>query len=350
MPGLRLAVAGALLLAHLGIDATIGGRGPVEVLQSSGALPPHISGRFEDPIGYAQATTGEYVVLDRRAHTMYVIDAKRTAARKVLEIGFKKGEVASPGAMTISRDDIVAVADAPGGLERIQYFDLNGLLLGGFYLQTRVRERIVVGPLVLNGVGSMTFTGRTFLVSRPETGALFQEIDLHGTVLRQIGHLRATGHEGDPDLHLALNTGLALADPRGGFVFVFQTGIPLFRRYSAEGDLIAERHIEGPELDAAIRSRPTSWPSPTERRGSAPYVEPLVQTAAIDRGGRMWVSLTAPYTYVYAPDGDKQRTIQFRGTEIFAARSLAFTPKGDRVLVTPGCYEFSTANPHEAMK
>ena len=36
--------------------------------------------------------------------------------------------------------------------------------------------------MVLNGVGSMSFTGTTFLINRPETGALFSELDNSGVV------------------------------------------------------------------------------------------------------------------------------------------------------------------------
>ena len=181
-----------------------------------------------------------------------------------------------PGVLALSKDDIFAVADAPNGLERIQYFNLEGLLLGGFYLQTRLAPRVVAGSTVLNGVGSMHFTGRTFLVNRPESGALFSEIDRQGHVLRQIGTLRKTGFESsNPDVHLAMNIGMPLAEPGGGFIFVFHTGVPMFRKYDAGGALLYERHIEGPELDGQIQSLPTEWRAPHDagrcisRRGPA---------------------------------------------------------------------------------
>jgi hypothetical protein len=97
--------------------------------------------------------------------------------------------------------------------------------------------------LILNGVGSMFFTGKTFLVNRPESGALFSEFDNSGAVVRHIGTPRRTGHEDDPDVHLAMNIGLPLADPAGGFFFVFMTGVPMFQKYDARGTLLFERHI-----------------------------------------------------------------------------------------------------------
>ena len=67
---------------------------------------------------------------------------------------------------------------------------------------------------------------------------------------------------------------------------------------------------------------------------------PTVRTAAVDRAGRLWVSFVLPFSYVYDADGEKIRTVQFRGAGIVAPSSLWFNEKG-RVLVTPGCYEFA---------
>ena len=314
---------------------------PVEILKAAGGLPATIVGQFVDPVGFAEATTGEFLVLDRREHTVYSVNPKKTSVKKVLQVGFEEGRVLQPAAFALSPDDIFAVSDAPSGNERIQYFTLTGTFIGGFYLQTRIAPRLVIGPLVVNGVGSMTFTGKTFLVSRPESGALFTEYDNHGGVVRHIGTLRQTGHEADRDLHYALNVGIPLIDPAGGFYFVFQTGRPMFRRYDASGALVYERHIEGIELDDQIRALPTSWPRRTDETGSLPLVLPLVRTAAVDPGGRLWVSLAVPFTYVYNREGEKTRTVQFYATGAMSPSSLFFASR-DRVLVTPGCYEFST--------
>lgn len=294
-------------------------------------------GQFEHPIGFVEATSGEYLVLDARAHTVYGINAAKTEMRKVLEIGAEKGRVIEPGVLALSRDDIFAVADAPAGAERIQYFAMTGMFIGGFYLQSRVAPRIVLGPIVLNGVGSMAFSGKTFLVNRPETGALISEYDVSGAVVRQIGVPRRTGEERDPDVHLALNIGLPLPDPTGGFYFVFQTGVPIFQKYDASGTLLFERHIEGPELDRAIGALPTVWP---HREGTLPLVPPLVRTAAVDAAGHLWVSLMEPFTYVYDERGEETRTVQFVAADTLAPSSLFFTTTG-RLLVTPGCYEFA---------
>ena len=322
--------------------AIITGHAPsADILRATGGLPAHIANQFEEPIGFAEAPNGEYILLDRRAHTVYSIDRAKTRARKLIEVGFEKGRVLGPGVLSLAANEIFAVADAPNGLERIQYFSLAGSLLGGFYLQTRAAPRLTVGPMILNGVGSMFFTGKTFLINRPETGALISEIDNRGAVLRHVGTLRKTGYENDPDVHLAMNIGMPLLDPAGGFYFVFMAGIPKFQKYDANGTLLFERHIEGPELDGDLRTLPNAWPRRESPDGKTlPFVVPLVRAAAVDPSGRLWVSLMQPFTYVYAPNGDKVRTVQFIGASVIPVASMSFA-SGDRLLVTPGCYEFS---------
>jgi hypothetical protein len=327
-----------LLAAMLAIAAPGAATPPAEILDAVGGLPAHIVARFQDPIAFVQATTGDYLVLDRRSHRIYGIDRGRTKVTTVLEIGGEGGKVLGPAVLSLAPADVFAVADAPGGHERLQYFTLGGQFVNGFYLNSRMAPRLQMDSLVLSGVGSMHFTGSTFLLNRPELGAIVAEYDLQGQVTRLIGELRKTEHEADRDLHLAFNSGMPLVDPAGGFFFVFQTGRPLFRKYDATGALVFERHIEGVELDGELRAMPEAWPRrPDEAR--LPIVPPLVRTAAVDPHGQLWVSLRAPYTYVYNRQGDKVRTVQFRGARIIDARSLAF-PSADRLLVTPGCYEF----------
>jgi hypothetical protein len=318
-----------------------GGAGSVEVLRSVGGLPPAIIGLFEEPIAFQQARSGQYFVLDRRGHTVYGIDPAKSTSWKIVQIGQETGRIIEPTAFDLEPGlSTFVVADAPDARERVQIFRSGGRLLGGFRLPGRAAMRVVINGLALSGVGSLRYTGHTVLVSQPETGALFTEFDLTGSALRNIGSLRLTGQEGDRDVHLALNAGIPLVNPRGGYYFVFPAGVPAFRKYDDRGTLVFERHIEGPELDTAVLSLPTHWPRrKTGEGGEIPLVPPLVRAAAVDSAGNLWVSLTLPYTYVYSPSGEKMRTVQFRGASIIAPTSLFFTHTG-RLLVTPGCYEF----------
>lgn len=312
----------------------------VEVLTSTGALPAHMAGQLSDPYGYSMTSRGDFIVLDRRAHAVFAIDRTRTTLRRVLEIGQEIGRIIEPGVISLAANDVFAVADAPAGFERVQTFTDSGSRIGGFYLPRRTSTRLTVGPIVVNGVGSMQYTGRSVLLNQPQLASLISELDLDGNVLRQVGTLRRTGYEADVELHHALNVGLPLADPLGGFFFVFQSGVPMFRKYSATGTLVFERHIEGPDIDGQILGLPTTWPARPAGSRTFPLVPALVMAAGVDRSGRLWISLASSHTYVYDRRGEKIRTVQFRGAGLLAPSSLFFAANG-RLLVTPGCYEFT---------
>ena len=294
-------------------------------------------GLFRDPIGFKQTANGDYYVFDRRGHTVYAVDADGRTARKLVQIGAEDGRLIEPSAFDVAFNGSFAVADAPNSRERVQLFDAAGVRTGGVILPGRGASRVVLGSLALNGVGTLAFTGRTLLMSHPESGWLMTEYALDGSPLRSMGQLRKTGHESDRDLHLAWNAGIPIADPNGGFFFVFMAGAPAFRKFDEKGTLLYERAIQGSEIDPLAAAIPDRWPRRSP--GELPLVAPIVRTAAVDRSGRLWVSFIVPFTYVFDAQGEKIRTVQFRGAGIVSPSSLWFNQKG-RVLVTPGCYEF----------
>jgi len=311
----------------------------VLVLRSTGGLPAHISGSFLRPLAFQQSDAGEYFVFDRRAHAVFTVAGD--APKKIIEVGAEAGRVLDPSAFDIAPSDgSFVIADAPLRQQRIQTFTASGSRLSGFTLPSKEIARVTLDTLVLNGVGSIQFTGESILISQPESGSLVTEVTLYGQPTRAFGQLRATGHEADANVHLALNAGLPLIDPAGGFYFVFVAGTPVFRKYDRNGTLIFERHVEGPELDSYLQNMPTVWPSRRNEDGDVlPLVPPAIRAAGVDRQGRLWISLMQPFTYVYDAQGEKIRTIQFKGADVLAPNSLFFTKDG-RVLVTPGCYEF----------
>ena len=313
-----------------------------EILRPVGALPPHVTGRFEDPAGFQQAADGTYFIFDRRSHSVFAYTPGADAPHKIIQIGAERGKLLRPTAFDFAADNTFVIADAPGSSERVQIFSAGGASLGGFALPARNLPRLTLGGLVLNGIGSLEYTGSSILISQPETGALVTEYGVDGRVKRSFGDLRRTGHESDPDVHAALNVGLPLVSPGGGFYYVFAGGVPMFRKYDAAGKLIFERHIEGLELDEHIRTLPTTWASRRAKEGEVPIIQPTVRTAAVDRDGNLWISLAVPFTYVYDSGGDKRRVVQFRAAGVLEPASLFFTGDG-RVLATPGCYAF-TAN------
>jgi hypothetical protein len=323
-------------------------RSPGEIVRSTAAVPPEIAGRFEEPIAFQQARSGQYFVLDRRGQAVYGINRELMAGWVILRIGQEQGRVYEPSALAVRADGTFVVADRSTSGTRIQVFTAGGFFFRAFTLPSRDPVRLVLGGVTIRGIGTLQVAGEKLLVTQPENGALFSEYTLAGLPARSFGNLRATGHEADRDLHFALNAGIPLIDPTGGYYFVFQTGVPLFRKYDRSGRVLFERHIEGRELDETIAQLPGAWPRRSAEGGREfPLTTPVVRTAAVDPAGNLWVSLMQPYTYVYDGNGDRRRVVQFRGAGIVTPTSLFFAD-ADRMLVTPGCYEFNARPPASA--
>lgn len=310
----------------------------VETLRSVAALPPHVAGQFDDIAACHLSPDGDYLVFDRRAHAVFSV-ARGAEPRKIIEIGVEPGRVLRPLAFDSATNGTFVIADAPTGLERIQVFFYLGGTIGGFTLPGRSVPLVALGNFVLSGIGSIEYTGDRILVSQPASGALISEYAVDGKILRTFGELRRTGHEEDRDLHVALNAGIALVIPGGGYYFVFLSGVPMFRKYDAAGKLVFERHIEGTEIDRHIQSLPSDWPRRKTADGEFPIVPPSVRAAAVAPDGSLWVSLITPHTYVYDAGGDKTRAVEFRGAGVMTPTNFHFVPDG-RLLVAPGCYTF----------
>jgi hypothetical protein len=321
------------------VQAQVSSPARVEVLRAIGGLPPQTCNIFREPLALKQSASGTYYVFDRRAHAVFSVSADRQSATKIVEIGGEEGRLLEPTAFDLASNGTFAVADAPRGQERLQVFDTSGKWIAGFFLPGRAHTRISISGLALGGVATLAFLGNGIVLNEPETGSLITVYGLSGTPVRSVGPLRQTGYESDRQLHLAMNAGIPLPLPDGGYYFVFFSGTPVFRRYDAKGTLLFERVMQGRELDPVLEQMPKKWPRRTIDGTEVPLVVPTVRTAAIDPMGQLWVAFLAPFTYVFDADGEKVRTIQFQGAGTIAPSSLSFARNGN-VLVLPGCYEF----------
>ena len=248
-------VATLCVVIVFALAATIAAIAP-EVLVAVDAIPAHLAGRFRESRGFSQAAAGHFLIFDRRAHTVFGIDEAMSAAYPIVEIGAEPGRILGPTAFGAAADGSFVVADAPRGQGRVQVFSPAGQLLQHFLLPGPARTRLMIDGFAGSGVAGLHYTGTSVLICQPEWGGLITEYSLLGQPLRTFGQLRATGHESDPDVHLALNSGLALAAPDGGYFFVFQAGRPVLRKYDAQGRLQFERQVQGREIDAVVASLP----------------------------------------------------------------------------------------------
>jgi hypothetical protein len=327
------AAAGLLLSLHVSAQPR-----PVEILKSVGGLPAHIAGRFEDIAACQRAASGDYYVFDRRAQMVFSVPAALSQPKEIVGVGVEPGRVLRPSVFDMAGDRRFVIADAPYGRPRVQLFLESGARVGGFELSRSTAPNVTLDGVVVSGVGSVEYTGPSLFISLPETGALITEYSVDGRPIRSFGELRPTGHESDRDVHVALNTGRIVRNPEGGLYFVFLSGAPLYRKYDDAGRLVFERHIQGPELDDYVRSRPNVWPK-RATPDVIPLVVPVVRAAAADGAGNLWIALSVPVTYVYDRAGERQRVVRFVAAGPHAPSSLDFAPDGT-LLTTPGCYAF----------
>jgi hypothetical protein len=313
---------------------------PVVRLASTGAIPPFLTGEFEDASGFAARPDGSSLVFDRRRHRVYAIDRARTKVTPLVEIGYETGRVLRPTSFDAAPNGDFIVADAPGRQPRVSVFDAAGRVLNTFAVPSTESPRVTIENFVLNGIAATRYTGATVLLNQPERGVLVSEYSITGMVQRQFGTLRRTSFEHEPDVHLAFNTALPLPAPDGGVYVVFLAGPPAFRKYTAAGALEYERVIQGREIDQMVMTMPTQWPRRTVDDVSYPLVRPSVRTAAVDPQGRLWVAMPTSHVYVFDSDGEKVRTVQLTGAGVVTPTSLWFARDG-RLLVTPGLYEFA---------
>ncbi len=311
----------------------------IETIRSTGSLRPDVVGQFREPTACQQGPGGDYYVFDRRGQTVYRVPPAGPTT-PIVQIGPEQGRILGASTFHMAPDGRFVVADAPNGRERVQIFESDGSRIAGFRLPGQAEPRIRLGNMVLNGVGTLLFTGRSIIMNQPDLGGLVTQFSLGGHPFHTFGVLRQTGHEDDRHVHLSLNSGIPLALPDGSFYFVFQTGVPLFRKYDEHGNLLFERHIEGVELDPIIGSLPTSWPVRNRQKKREHPVIPLtVRAAEVDRSGNLWVALTVPFLYVYNATGEKVRTVRLQAAGALHPISLSFSNR-NTLLVTPGCYEF----------
>ena len=85
---------------------------------------------------------------------------------------------------------------------------------------------------------------------------------------------------------------------------------------------------------------PRTWPHAAPKTEKFRWCRRWSALPASIADGNLWISLVAPFTYVYDATGEKRHTLQFRAAGIIAPTSFFFTGDG-QVLVAPGCFAFT---------
>src|SRR3954447_26951845 len=122
----------------------------VEERASTGALPAHAAGVFEEIAACHLSTTGTYLVFDRRAHAVYTFAQGSDTPQKIVQIGSETGRIIRPTAFDSAPDGTFVVADVPGDQRRLQFFTSAGTALGGFTMAGRPVPLITVGNMTVS--------------------------------------------------------------------------------------------------------------------------------------------------------------------------------------------------------
>lgn len=182
---------------------------------------------------------GEYFVTDIEGNRILVFGADGKLKREIGQIGSGPGRLLHPGYIDVGPDGTIYVQD--GGNHRIERFSSDGGYLGEF--PTTDYEGFAVGA-----------RGEVYL-GQPEKGGLVTVYSDVGKPLRTFGQLKKYSDTYGPqttykdDAYKIAFNRVRLATDRQGNVYVSFLLTPLIQKYSPDGKLLFERHLEGDKID-----------------------------------------------------------------------------------------------------
>lgn len=274
---------------------------------------------------------GLYYVSDRTRNSIVVVNERFEIQRLIGGIGSAPGRLFRPGYIDVSRDGQIYVQD--GGNERIQCFALDGTYLGGF--ATNSYMGMAAG---LNG---------EVYLGQPENGALVSVYSRDGKRLRSFGKLKTYSElmgqkfqDLDEQYVRAANRVRLFVDRDGSTLVSFML-VPLLQKYSAEGKLVFESRLEGPEIDA-LRQTPGLLTISMDG-----FAETILALEAIALpSGEINVVLTDGSIYVADQSGRRQRVIKPQAGNKFTLEMTGITPTGALLIVgmnPRNCYRVSAS-------
>jgi len=297
--------------------------------------PPTYTRIFQDlglDVYDVASYNGAYYVSDRSRNSIVVVNERFEIQRLIGGIGSAPGRLFRPGYIDVSTDGLICVQD--GGNERIQCYSIDGTYVGGF--ATKPYMGMAAG---LNG---------EVYLGQPENGALVSVYSRDGKHLRSFGKLKTyselMGQEFQDldEQHIRAANRVRLFVDRDGSTLVSFMMVPLIQKYSAEGKLVFESRLEGPEIDA-LRKTPGLLTMSMD--GFAQTI--LALEAIALPSGEINVVLTDGSIYVADKSGRRQRVIQPQGPgNKFTPEMTGITPTGALVVVglnPRNCYRVSAS-------
>jgi DNA-binding beta-propeller fold protein YncE len=275
---------------------------------------------------------GLYVVSERSRNSVLVIDGQLSVRKVIGGIGSGPGRLFRPGHLNVASDGVIYVQD--GGNERIQSFDFDGHFLGGF--QTTQYMGFAAGA------------GGEVYLGQPERGALVTVYSRDGRVLRSFGKTKTLSEvygteqaARDEQFRNAINRVHLTVDADGSVLVNFALA-PILQKYTRQGELVFERRLEGPEVDALTQEVLSEFGGQHLVMSLDGFPERLMSLEAVALpGGEINVVLIDGSIYVADAEGRKVGIVRPRARQKFTPEMTGVSPAGELMLVglTPrDCY------------
>lgn len=267
---------------------------------------------------------GLYVVSERTRNSVLVIDGQSSVRKVIGGIGSGPGRLFRPGQLDVASDGVIYVQD--GGNDRIQSFDFEGRFLGGF--QTTQYMGFAAGA------------GGEVYLGQPERGALVTVYSREGRVLRSFGKTKRLSEvygaeyaARDEQFRDAINRVRLTVDEDGSILVSFALA-PILQKYTRQGELVFERQLEGPELDALKQEVLADAGGGHLVMSLDGFPERLMSLEAVALpGGEINVVLIDGSIYVADAEGRKVGIIRPRARQKFTPEMAGISPAGELMLV-----------------
>lgn len=288
----------------------------LEFKKLSFSLDKHV----KSPSAVLIDSRGNYFILDRKEHCIKVFTSNFKFSHQMGKFGQGPGELFQPEDFCMDRSNIIYVADTLN--KRIQYFNQEGMFLGGFELNYRPRS------IQVNSKGEL-------FISNPsvEKGKIISVYNKHGKLLRNFASFEKTQYKEDL-INIAFNYAYLLVDKEDNIFVVFRF-IPKIRKYELSEKLVFEMEVSGAEIEN-IRKR-ASVPVANPQKGTVSNVSLFFRGIALDTQKNLLISLTTPYIYSYNSDnGEKKKVIRtiYNGEGIWM-NMIFFSHQGEIIGFNP---------------
>lgn len=268
---------------------------------------------------------GSYVVLDGANHRVVFLNSAMQVERQIGKIGQALGEFYYPNDLAVDKDGYIYVRDSMN--RRFQVFEWNGKPVGEFPNSPEAHG------LAVNSRGEI-------LLGQPQKGKLVTVYDRAGKQLRSFGELHKLSDfygAGVADLDAqykhAINRVKFAVDSQDN-VYVGFMGAPVFQKYDANGRLLFEKKIGGPEAAAIVTGFQKDRKSPV-RRGIDDIPTPHIITGlAVDNAtGTLYVSFQWDRGWVYVANasGDGTAILEYPQRDLLV-QNISLSEDGKALL------------------